>query len=53
MYTLPCVQYIASEKLLFNQELSLVLCDHLDVGGGVGVWGLEGRLKEERMYVYL
>lgn len=30
-----------------------MLCDHLDVGGGVGVWGLEGRLKEEGMYVYL
>lgn len=53
MYTLPCVQYIASEKLLLTRELSLVLCDHLDVGVGVGVWGLEGRLKEGGMYVYL
>lgn len=27
-----------------------MLCDHL--GGGIG-WGLEGRLKEEGLYVYL
>ena len=34
IYTLPCVKQIASGKLLYNRELSLVLCDWDGVGGG-------------------
>ena len=36
--TLPCVKWIAAEKLLHNREPSLTLCDDLE---GMG-WG-EGR----------
>ena len=30
IYTLPCVTQIVSEKLLYNMEPSLVLCDDLE-----------------------
>ena len=51
IYTLPCVKYIASGKLLYR-ELPSVLCDELE---GCDRWELGGggRLKREGIYVYI
>jgi len=51
IYTLPCVKYKASGKVLYNRELSLVLCDDLKRWGAVV--GVGRRLKREGIYVYL
>lgn len=47
IYTLPCVEHIASEKLLYKMEPSLGLCDDLEKRFG----GKGGRLRREGTYV--
>lgn len=47
MYPLPCINQMASEKLLCRDSVP-VLCG--DLKGGVGS-GVEGRLRREGIYV--
>ena len=48
IYTLPCVKYITSGKLLYDREPRPALCDGLEVGDGKGERGSEGR-----RYIYI
>ena len=47
IYTLPCVTQIVSEKLLYNMEPSLVLCDDLERWFG----GKGERLRKKGTFV--
>ena len=52
IYTLLCVKQIASRKLLSSTgcsaQWSVIILEGLDGGAGVG-----GRLKKQRIYVYI
>ena len=52
MYTLPCVKYLASGKLLYNTG-SLTLCSVMTERVGMGVVMGRNAPEGESMYVYL
>ena len=43
LFTLPCIKQAAGEKLLYNRELILALCDNLEGWTGGGEGGSRGR----------